>query len=64
MFRALFKDPKFVGAQTSPPNIVMVIMEDGIDVSSGSHLRKTQLISWVYSERKMELKTLLLNLLQ
>ena len=31
MFRALFKDPKFVGAQTSPPNTVMVIMEDGIE---------------------------------
>ena len=31
MFRKLYKDPKFIGAQTSPPNIVTVIMEDGIE---------------------------------
>lgn len=31
MFRHLYKDPKFVGATTSPPNVVTVIMEDGIE---------------------------------
>jgi hypothetical protein len=31
MFSHLYKDPKFVGATTSPPNTVMVIMEDGIE---------------------------------
>lgn len=31
MFQALYKDPKFVGAQTLPPDQVMVIMEDGIE---------------------------------
>lgn len=31
MFRHLYKDPKFVGATTSPPNQVIVIMEDGIE---------------------------------
>ena len=31
MFRALYKDPKFVGAQTVPPDQVMVIMEDGLE---------------------------------
>ena len=31
MFQALYNDPKFVGAQTSPPDRVMVIMEDGIE---------------------------------
>ena len=31
MFSHLYKNPKFVGATTSPPNTVMVIMEDGIE---------------------------------
>ena len=31
MFSHLYKDPKFVGATTSPPNTVTVIMEDGIE---------------------------------
>ena len=31
MFRGLYSDPKFVGATTSPPNRVTVIMEDGIE---------------------------------
>lgn len=31
MFRYLYKDPKFVGATTSPPNQIIVIMEDGIE---------------------------------
>ena len=31
MFRELYKQSKFVGAQVSPPNRVTVIMEDGIE---------------------------------
>ena len=31
MFRELYKQSKFVGAQVSPPNQVTVIMEDGIE---------------------------------
>lgn len=31
MFRALYEDPKFVGAQITPPDLIMVIMEDGIE---------------------------------
>ena len=31
MFREMFKDPKFVGAQTSPPNNVIVVTEDGVE---------------------------------
>ena len=31
MFREMFKDPKFVGAQTSPPNNVIVVSEDGVE---------------------------------
>ena len=31
MFRALYDDPKFVGAQVLPPDQVMVITEDGIE---------------------------------
>ena len=31
MFRAMYKDPKFIGAQTIPPNNVIVVMEDGIE---------------------------------
>ena len=31
MFREMFKDPKFVGAQTSPPNNVVVVTEDGVE---------------------------------
>jgi len=31
MFSHLYKNPKFVGATTSPPNTVTVIMEDGIE---------------------------------
>ena len=31
MFRKLYNDPKFLGAQISPPNKVAVIMEDGIE---------------------------------
>lgn len=31
MFRAMYKDPKFIGAQITPPNNVTVITEDGIE---------------------------------
>ena len=31
MFQALYNDPKFVGAQISSPDQVMVIMDDGIE---------------------------------
>ena len=31
MYRALYEDQKFVGAQITPPDQIMVIMEDGIE---------------------------------
>ena len=31
MYRALYEDRKFVGAQITPPDQIMVIMEDGIE---------------------------------
>lgn len=31
MFRAMYKDSKFIGAQITPPNNVIVITEDGIE---------------------------------
>ena len=31
MFRAMYKDPKFIGAQITPPNNVTVITDDGIE---------------------------------
>ena len=31
MFRAMYKDPKFIGAQITPPNDVIVITEDGVE---------------------------------
>lgn len=31
MFRVMYKDPKFIGAQITPPNNVIVITEDGIE---------------------------------
>ena len=31
MFIDLYKDPKFIGATTSPPNVVTIVMEDGIE---------------------------------
>ena len=38
MFSHLYRDPKFVGATTSPPNTVMVIMEDGIEYYNTSNI--------------------------
>tara|TARA_B100001996_G_scaffold382251_2_gene373592 strand:+ start:1925 stop:2179 length:255 start_codon:yes stop_codon:yes gene_type:complete len=31
MYRALYENPKFIGAQISPPDLITVIMEDGIE---------------------------------
>ena len=31
MFRVMYKDPKFIGAQTIPPDNAIVVMEDGIE---------------------------------
>lgn len=31
MFRAMYKDLKFIGAQITPPNNVIVITEDGVE---------------------------------
>lgn len=31
MFRAMYKDHKFIGAQITPPNNVIVITEDGVE---------------------------------
>lgn len=31
MFRAMYKDPKFIGAQITPLNNVTVVTEDGIE---------------------------------
>jgi hypothetical protein len=39
MFRALYQDPKFLGAQTSPPDNVMVITEDGIEHYKSPHIK-------------------------
>ena len=38
MFSHLYKNPKFVGATTSPPNTVTVIMEDGIEYYNTSNI--------------------------
>ena len=51
MFRALYKDPKFVGAQTVPPDQVMVIMEDGLEYyTTNETFRSIALIDW-YSKQ-------------
>jgi len=31
MFREMYKDPKFIGAQTSPPNTVTIDTTDGVE---------------------------------
>ena len=38
MFREIYKDSKFIGAQTSPPNIVTVITEDGVEYYETSNV--------------------------
>jgi hypothetical protein len=53
MFHALYSDPKFVGAQTSPPDQVMVIMEDGIEYYKSNVLfRSTAMIDKLSKEVK------------
>jgi hypothetical protein len=53
MFQALYSDPKFVGAQTSPPDQVMVIMEDGIEYYKSNVLfRSTATIDKLSKEVK------------
>ena len=53
MFQALYSDPKFVGAQTSPPDQVMVIMEDGIEYYKSNVLfRSTAMIYKLSKEVK------------
>jgi hypothetical protein len=53
MFQALYSDPKFVGAQTSPPDQVMVITEDGIEYYKSNVLfRSTAMIDKLSKEVK------------
>lgn len=53
MFQALYSDPKFVGAQTSPPDQVMVITEDGIEYyKSNVIFRSTAMIDKLSKEVK------------
>jgi hypothetical protein len=53
MFSHLYKDPKFVGATTSPPNTVMVITEDGIEYYKSNVLfRSTAMIDKLSKEVK------------
>ena len=42
MFQALYNDPKFVGATTSPPDQVMVIMEDGIEYHTSNIIFRSE----------------------
>ena len=53
MFQALYSDSKFVGAQTSPPDRVMVITEDGIEYYKSNVLfRSTATIDKLSKEVK------------
>jgi hypothetical protein len=38
MFRQIYKDPKFIGAQMLPPNNVTVVTEDGIECYTIEHI--------------------------
>ena len=38
MFRDIYKDPKFIGAQTSPPNTVTVVTTDGVEYYETSNI--------------------------
>ena len=38
MFRDIYKDPKFVGAQTSPPNNVTIVTTDGVEYLETSNV--------------------------
>ena len=53
MFQALYSDSKFVGAQTSPPDQVMVITEDRIEYYKSNVLfRSTATIDKLSKEVK------------
>ena len=34
----MYKDPKFIGAQITPPNNVTVVTEDGIECYTSEHI--------------------------
>ena len=34
----MYKDPKFIGAQTSPPNTVIVVTTDGVEYLETSNV--------------------------
>jgi hypothetical protein len=38
MFRDIYKDPKFIGAQTSPPNNVTIVTTDGVEYLETSNI--------------------------
>jgi hypothetical protein len=38
MFRDIYKDPKFIGAQTSPPNNVTIVTTDGVEYLETSNV--------------------------
>tara|TARA_Y100000389_G_C17381504_1_gene474639 strand:+ start:974 stop:1231 length:258 start_codon:yes stop_codon:yes gene_type:complete len=38
MFREIYKDPKFIGAQTSPPNTVTIVTTDGVEYYETSNV--------------------------
>jgi hypothetical protein len=38
MFRQIYKDPKFIGAQTSPPNNVTIVTTDGVEYLETSNV--------------------------
>lgn len=38
MFREIYKDPKFIGAQTSPPNNVTIVTTDGVEYLETSNV--------------------------
>jgi hypothetical protein len=38
MFRENYKDPKFIGAQTSPPNTVTIVTTDGVEYFETSNV--------------------------
>jgi hypothetical protein len=38
MFREIYKDPKFIGAQTSPPNTVTIVTTDGVEYLETSNV--------------------------
>ena len=39
MFRLMYKSPRFVGAHIIPPNIIMIIMIDGVEIYTVKNLK-------------------------